>query len=344
MRSTYAKSFMDLFRLVLSRQALLTARAKAMSVGRVVQCFVLGIITGLLYLQLEKTVDKGRSVMGLLYTAIMFLAMGNAAQVGILIQGRDVFYKQRDNLFYHGMSYCFALTLTQTPVTVAEVFAYAVPVYFMVGLYIGVSQFFAFYAICFTCSMSLAAFFRALAAWSKDMVTANSLMVLLIMLLILMSGFTIAVDDIPEALMFIYWVSPFAWSFKAAVVNEFSSPDWDSASSMEMPGDCTSFGPGNNTCTVGEMLMQIQGIPFGNSAQKIGFAVAFNLGVTVLMTALAALGMSVMKAPAMQPVVSSESVPEKIRAVVNDSPSSPPTGRAQAVSKRECPILSTIFR
>ena len=298
MTTKYSQSFFALLYHVLVRQAKLVQRDKNSTSGRIVQCIVMGIFTGLLFLQLPKTLESGRSYMGVMYVAIMFLALGNAPQVGILLKGRTVFTKHRDNLFYHGMSYCLALTITQTPVAIVEVASYTLPVYFMVGFHTSAMGYISFYSICLSCSLGLGAFFRALAAWSKSLVMANSVMIFFILLLILISGFTITVSDIPSALIWVYWISPFAWSFKASAVSELLRGDWDFPTPVMLP-ECTTLG--NGTCTAGELLLNEFGIPINQD--EILYCILFNLLVFVVLTAVASAGMSVLKPPHQEAVV-----------------------------------------
>lgn len=46
-------------------------------------------LAGLLFSQLEKTAVNSRSFLGVLFTAISFLAMGNTSQVAIILGGRE---------------------------------------------------------------------------------------------------------------------------------------------------------------------------------------------------------------------------------------------------------------
>lgn len=174
--SAYSQSFFGLFGIVVARQLKLVRRDKASGVGRVVQCLIMGILVGLLYLQLDKTLATGRSFLGVIFTSVMFLALGNAPQIGLLLKGRGVFYKHRDNLLYHGVSYCLAMTVTQTPVALLEVMFYTLPVYWMVGFHASIAGYLTMYVVCLCCSLGLAAFFRAIAAWSKNLVFANSIL------------------------------------------------------------------------------------------------------------------------------------------------------------------------
>lgn len=90
----------------------------------------------------------------------------------------------------------------------------------------------------------------------QDMVMANSMMSLIILMLILTSGFSIVKSAIPPWWIWIYWISPFSWAFRAAALNEFMSED---------PAWRADSGVYNNACggncTVGEQVRSCRPSP-----------------------------------------------------------------------------------
>jgi hypothetical protein len=48
-----------------------------------------------------------------------------------------------------------------------------------------------------------------------------------LLMLIINSGFIIVHSAIPPWVIAFYWLSPFAYSIRALVINEFTSPRWD---------------------------------------------------------------------------------------------------------------------
>jgi hypothetical protein len=59
-----------------------------------------------------------------------------------------------------------------------------------------------------------------------------------LLLLIVNSGFIIIHNAIPPWVIAFYWLSPFAYSIRALVINEFTSPRWDAP----MPGGDKTIG------------------------------------------------------------------------------------------------------
>ena len=84
--SDYALPRWDLIKLLTDRQWKLFLRDKALTNFRVIQVIVVGLIVGSLFGHLGHTPDRARSYFGVSFLCIMFLAMGSAIQMALLMQ------------------------------------------------------------------------------------------------------------------------------------------------------------------------------------------------------------------------------------------------------------------
>ncbi|GIL82508.1 hypothetical protein Vretifemale_11338 [Volvox reticuliferus] len=69
---------------------------------------------------------------------------------------------------------------------------------------------------------------RLIAYCSPNPVVANAYGGLILLILILLSGFSIVRGSIPDYWIWAYYISPFAWALRCVVINEFTSPSWNS--------------------------------------------------------------------------------------------------------------------
>mmetsp|Transcript_17709 Transcript_17709/g.49550 ORF Transcript_17709/g.49550 Transcript_17709/m.49550 type:complete len:1558 (-) Transcript_17709:317-4990(-) len=297
-RKKFARSLFHQLPVVLSRQITLTIRNKATTYGRLGQCIIMGILTGLLFGSLEKVPTNSRSYLGVLFSMIMFLAMGNSSQVSVIIGGREVYYKQRNAYFFKSITYVVSMTITQLPITAIEVLLYCTPVYWLVGLVRKPGPFFTLLLICYITSCCLGAIFRSIASFSKDMVMANSVMGLVILMLVLTSGFAIAAGSIPPWWIWIYWISPFSWALRAAGQNEFltGDPAWSQPSNVTNPACSAEY------CTAGEVALIGYDMPIDTA--WIWYGILYNTGVFLVMVIVCTLGMQISKPPQQEATVS----------------------------------------
>ncbi|CAN0394432.1 unnamed protein product, partial [Laminaria digitata] len=55
-----------------------------------------------------------------------------------------------------------------------------------------------------------------------------------ILLCVLFCGYLIPADNVPPWWIWLFWINPLAWAFRAAVLNEFQSPEYDDACLVEL--------------------------------------------------------------------------------------------------------------
>lgn len=152
-------------------------------------------------------------------------------------------------------------------------------IYWMVGLTASVTNYFIYIAIlfCFSCVMNqMLSIFGAIAR-SKSEVQAASACVLLF--LVLFSGFIVNPDVIPVYYIWIYWWNPLAWTYRALLINEFQSPEYDVVAD--------SAGR-----TIGELVLLAQGFKETNGdamglawiVLNFAYLVPFFIGCVILTT------------------------------------------------------------
>lgn len=101
-------------------------------------------------------------------------------------------------------------------------------VYFLVGLALtegdaSVANYFIFMVILFTASWTSGLFFSIFSACVQTINSAQALMAVTAIMLVLFCGFTVQPDVIPPYYIWIYWINYFGWLFRGLVVNEFDS-------------------------------------------------------------------------------------------------------------------------
>ena len=105
--------------------------------------------------------------------------------------------------------------------------AFGTILYFMVGLTTTVQNFLIFMAVIFTFSVSMNELLFVFATFSKTKATVQVISAVLVFFFILFSGFIIAPNLIPNYYSWIYWYNPMAWAYRALLVNEYRSPDYE---------------------------------------------------------------------------------------------------------------------
>ncbi|CAM9860194.1 unnamed protein product, partial [Phaeothamnion confervicola] len=82
-------------------------------------------------------------------------------------------------------------------------------------------RFFAFLAVLVVTNLNMSAYFRALAAVFSDFSKAQSFSGISVVFVVLFCGFLVPASDIPGVWIWVFWLSPLSWAFRAMAINEF---------------------------------------------------------------------------------------------------------------------------
>lgn len=148
----------------------------------------------------------------------------------------------------------------------------------MVGLTTAASNYFIFIAVLFVFSFVMnqqLAIFTAVAE-NKSGVQAASAVILLFFLVF--CGFLVQPVIIPNYYIWIYWWNPLAWGYRALIVNEFTSSDYDEIN--------PTFGKTEGEVALDSGGMIYKGEAFGR--EWVGYAFAYMVPYAFLCTALQA--------------------------------------------------------
>ncbi|KAL7684199.1 putative pleiotropic drug resistance protein PDR/CDR [Plasmopara halstedii] len=183
---------------VVRRQIILTKRNTAFLIGRSVMVILLGLLYGSVYFQFDET--RAQLVMGLIFNAVMFVSLGQQAQIP-----------------FRTSSFVLANSVSQIPLGFAECLVFGSILYWMCGYVATVEAYLLFELMLFMTNLAMAAWFFFLSCASPDLNVAN---------------------QIPDYLIWIYWINPMAWSVRALCVNQYTDSSFD-----------TCIYDGENYCT-----------------------------------------------------------------------------------------------
>jgi ABC-type multidrug transport system permease subunit len=263
----YPENFFYYFVLNWKRQAAIFRRDNTFAIARVFQVFLVGAIAGSLFSNIE---PRNVSTMnGFLFNTVLFTALGSFALLPLVFAQKAVFYKQKDSLFYPTFSFTLAQTITLIPLAIIESVFYITIVYWSAGLANDEngSRFLTFILISFTFSLAMAQIFRFLSAVLPSPGMATPVAGIMIIVMILFSGFILPKAIIPPGWEWFYYINPISWALKAVTVNEFMSTKYDFDTCINPA--CTS------TKRFGTYILEQYGNPTDEAWIWYSFAVLF---------------------------------------------------------------------
>jgi hypothetical protein len=141
-----------------------------------------------------------------------------------MMEQRRVAFKHSKYRLYPGGSYVFSVGLMHLPLAALETLIFAPFLYFMGGFTLDAGRFFIFFAILCCHNLAVSGWFRSLAWFAPNAEVAQILAVQSTSLFYLFGGFLLTQPQIPGWFIWLFWISPFAWTIRACALNEFHAP------------------------------------------------------------------------------------------------------------------------
>ncbi|TMW59407.1 hypothetical protein Poli38472_004476 [Pythium oligandrum] len=210
---------------LLARQFKVTVRNTAFLRSRVIMVIIMGLLYSSVFWQVDP--KNPQVLIGVLFTAVLFLALGQATQLATHMSAREIFYKQRGANFYRSSSYVLAYVVNQIPYVFVESVAFGAMIYWMCGFVSNIGSFILFEVFLFVTDLTFASWFFFMAAIIPDIHIAKSLVSVSIVFFIVFSGFLITRTQVPDYFVWAYWLDPLAWAIRSLAIIEYRDARFD---------------------------------------------------------------------------------------------------------------------
>ncbi|EXJ73588.1 ATPase [Cladophialophora psammophila CBS 110553] len=249
---------------------------------------VFALIIGSIFYNLDGTTNSFYSRGALLFFAILLNAFSSALEILTLYAQRPIVEKHQRYALYHPSSEAFASMLTDMPYKITNTIIFNVTLYFLTNLRREPGAFFFFLLISFTLTLVMSMLFRTIASVSRTLSQALAPAAILILAIVIYTGFAIPVNYMLGWARWINYIDPVAYGFEALMINEFSGRNFDCA--VYVPSG-PGYSDSNRVCsTVGSRPGQtfVNGDDFINSSYKyyashkwrnFGILIAFMIGL-----------------------------------------------------------------
>ncbi|TMW67511.1 hypothetical protein Poli38472_011131 [Pythium oligandrum] len=221
----FHQSFIASTRTLVRRQMKVTLRNVAFIRGRGFMVILMGLFYASTFWQVDP--KNVQVMMGILFQGLLFLALGQAAQIPTVMAGREIFYKQRGANFYRTSSYVFACSVAQIPLAVLETLVFGTMIYWMCGLATSFVPYLLYELLLLLTILTFAACFFLLSALAPDMHIAKPLSMVAMFTFVLLAGFIVGQNQMPDYFIWLYWMNPVAWCLRALAINQYRRPEFD---------------------------------------------------------------------------------------------------------------------
>lgn len=217
--------------------------------------FVLALILGSLFYGTSDGTAGFYARGSVLFQAILLNALAAIAEINNQYEQRPIVEKHAAYAFYHPASEAIAGVIADIPIKFVVLTVFNIVVYFLSGLRREPGQFFLYFLISYISTFTMSAIFRTLAAVTKTVSQAMTLAGVIVLALVIYTGFVIPVPLMHPWFGWIRFINPIYWAFEILVANEFHGQDFPC--SQIIPPYSPSVGDSWICSTVGAVAGQL---------------------------------------------------------------------------------------
>ncbi|KAH7135560.1 ABC-2 type transporter-domain-containing protein [Dendryphion nanum] len=182
---------------------------------------IMALIIGSVFYNLQSDTNSFYQRAALLFFAILMNAFGSALEILTLYAQRPIVEKHSRYALYHPSAEAFASMLADMPYKILNAITFNLVLYFMTNLRREVGPFFFFALISFTLTLVMSMFFRSIASLSRSLVQALAPAAILILGLVMYTGFAIPTTYMLGWSRWIGYINPVSYGFESLMINEF---------------------------------------------------------------------------------------------------------------------------
>lgn len=217
-------------------------------IGGIIGNSILALIISSIFYNLKDDSSTFFSKGALLFFAILMNAFSSALEILTLFAQRPIVEKHTKYAFYHPFAEAIASMICDMPNKILTSIFFNLTLYFMTNLRRTPENFFVFLLFGFSCVMAMSMFFRTIGSTARSLPQAMAPAAVIILALIIYTGFTIPIRDMHPWFRWINYIDPVAYAFESLMVNEFSGRSVACVQFTPSGGDYDNVDPSNRIC------------------------------------------------------------------------------------------------
>lgn len=221
-----------------------------------------------------------------LFFAVLLNALIALTEINGLYDQRAIVEKHVSFAFYHPFAEALAGIVSDIPVKFLIATCFNIILYFLSGLRYEAGPFFIFFLFNFVAVLAMSAVFRTIAAATKAITQALAIAGIMVLAIIVYTGFTIQVSYMHPWFRWLNYINPVAYAFEAILANEVHNQRYECAPTSLVPSygtgsnfQCAVAGavPGETSVLGDDWLLSTYGYSYSNVWRNLGILLAFQI-------------------------------------------------------------------
>ncbi|CAI7581737.1 unnamed protein product [Penicillium discolor] len=263
----------------------------AATISTIVTNIIMALIIGSVFYGTPDATAGFTSKGATLFFAVLLNALTAMSEINSLYSQRPIVEKHNSFAFYHPATEAIAGVLSDIPVKFALSVVFNIILYFLAGLQRQASNFFLYFLITFIITFVMSAVFRTLAAVTKTISQAMGLAGVMILILVVYTGFVLPVPSMHPWFEWLHYLNPIYYAFEILIANEFHGREFPCSayvpSYADLSGDsfsCTAAGSVAGSRTVsGDRFIELNySYSYSHVWRNFGILIAFLVGFMLI--------------------------------------------------------------
>ncbi|KAJ5540354.1 hypothetical protein N7513_008686 [Penicillium frequentans] len=178
---------------------------------------------------------------GVCYFAVLMNALLTINEILQLYSQRPIVEKQAGYAFVHPFTEALASIVIDLPIKILRLTVFSIILYFMANLRREPGNFFIFYLFLLVAVLTMSGLFRSLGALTKSVGQAMAMAGVLVLCIVVYTGFTLPQPYMHPWFSWIRWINPIYYTFEALIANEFHGKNYDCSALIPSYGTGTNF-------------------------------------------------------------------------------------------------------
>ncbi|KAJ1994546.1 (ABC) transporter [Coemansia spiralis] len=196
-------------------------RDPTLMLANYVMSVFIGLMCGVLFYQLDSTVQGVQNRLGLLMFVLAFYGFGCVTSLLVFSEERLLYLRERANAYYDPLAYFLAkVTFDLVPLRVVPPLLLTLIAYPMTGLAATWSQFIKFFSTLVLFNLTIASQMFFIGLLAEELVVSNFLASIMLLFSLLFGGLILNKESIPAVLQPLTRFSSFNLAYEALAINE----------------------------------------------------------------------------------------------------------------------------
>ncbi|RAK73142.1 pleiotropic drug resistance family ABC transporter [Aspergillus fijiensis CBS 313.89] len=230
LKSPYTISVWDQISLCTTRGFQRLKGDMSLTLSGLIGNFIIALIVASVFFNLPNNTSSFYSRGALLFYAVLLNAFSSALEILTLYAQRPIVEKQARYAFYHPFAEAVASMLCDTPYKLLNSITFNLPLYFMTNLRRDAGAVFTFWLFSVVTTYTMSMVFRTIAATSRSLSQALVPAALLILGMVIYTGFVIPTRNMLGWSRWMNYINPVAYAFESFLINEFSGRTFECSS------------------------------------------------------------------------------------------------------------------